>query len=373
MWQGPSPPADLFNKGLRFVQAIDAVTPNSDTAFGYACDLLHHKEDHLTLLHLADLSVRESQEAAAALQAHFSTRLVSRLSAKRYEVKVLDHRPTVPPTPIRGAVLEAINAQAADVCVLGYSALKKGPTMLMGSSKDISLREGHTSSLIIKSWNASQGGAEQVILCGLDGSVRSQQALLLALRLARPGRDTVRALYVEDVASGGVAGEREGDAIEQGALALLAPALASGADVGLLRRPISSLPNPGAVLRAVADELGATVLVIGADGIGRTLREREEGLGSTSDHVLRHATCNVLIFHVPGHIQGILENSNSPTASRPVAAPAGGSAGGGGGGAAQQQPALAGESPPAAAAALPVALPAAAKSKVEVKDNPPLS
>jgi nucleotide-binding universal stress UspA family protein len=308
MWQQPSPPLDLFAKGLRFVHCVDQVTPNSDTAFGNVCDLMHQKDDHLTLLHLF---APAAHAGALALQAHYTTKLLARFSQKRYEVRLLELPPAV---PLRSAVLQGVRAEAADLVVLGFRGLheKAGQsTTLMGSAEDLSLREGHTSALVIKSWDVREAGGAQVILVGLDGSVRSQQALLLALRLARPGRDCVRALYVEGVAAGGVAGEREGDAVEAGARTLLAGAVAGGLDATLLRRPLRAAHSPGHVVHAVADELGATLAVCGADGLGASLKEQRQGLGSCSDHVIKNVSCNVLVFHEPRHLRSVLQQQQA--------------------------------------------------------------
>ena len=319
-WQGPSPPLDLYTRGLRLVQGIDAVSPHSDAAFATAADFMHAKDDHLTLLHL---HAPGGAEAAAALAAHYSTKLLARFSRKRYDVTLA---PLPAGVPLRAAVLAAVRGVRADLAVLGFSSLHGPPAQraakLMGSAEDLSLREGHTSALVIKSWEAREGAAgAQTILVGLDGSVRSQQALLLALRLARAGRDVVRAVHVQGLGGGGVAGERGGDAVEAGVRALLAPALASGVDAALLRRPLTAaLASPGAVLHAAADELGASLVVIGADGLGSSAAERRVGLGSCSDHVLRNVSCNVLLFHEPRHAVGAVEAAHDASAAAAAAA-----------------------------------------------------
>jgi nucleotide-binding universal stress UspA family protein len=52
--------------------------------------------------------------------------------------------------------------------------------------------------------------------------------------------------------------------------------------------------DPGRALCALADELGATTMVIGSRGHGGLQRAV---LGSVSDHVVRHAPCPVLVSH----------------------------------------------------------------------------
>jgi len=265
---------------------------------------MHSKSDHITVLNMYTKSHLESAQAFAK---HFSNKLLSRFSHSRYSVHI---RELPADLPLRTAVLAAVKAENADLAVLGFRGSKENCT-LMGSSDDLSLREGRTSALVIKSWDAKQASEGQVLLVGLDGSTRSQEALLLAARLSRTGRDKVHALYVEDIAAGGVAGERDGDVIEKAASGLLEACRAKGCDITFIRRSIKGFHNPGAVIKSVADELSATMVIIGADGLGATLDEQKTGLGSCSDAVLRTVSCNVLIFHAPRQLESTAPSSSS--------------------------------------------------------------
>lgn len=315
-----SPPLDLFQAGLNFVQMADGLTPNSITAFNTVCDLMHTKDDHLTLVHLRPPT--DPIDVSTALVQHFETKLLARFSRKRFTVRSMELNTAV---PLRSAVLGEVRALSADLCILGYRGLKGGITTVMGSAEDLSLREGHTSALFVKSWEEVAGAAgEKVVLVAVDGSTRSQQALLLALRLARPGRDKVRAVYVETV---GVVGDREGDAVQTGFAALTAPAKAAGIDLALVRKSIGGFKNPAEVILALIDELSASMVVVGADGLGASMQEKKQGLGSVSDHVLRKASCDVLLFHEPRHTQNAPEAGTEPNPQHSA------STGGGGGGA----------------------------------------
>ena len=76
----------LFDYGMLFVQAVDAVTPNSSAAFSVLCDLPGlHKEDHVRVLHCYNES-KCPADIPQALKEYFETRLTSRLSRKRFDL-----------------------------------------------------------------------------------------------------------------------------------------------------------------------------------------------------------------------------------------------------------------------------------------------
>jgi len=170
----------------------------------------------------------------------------------------------------------------------------------MGSATDLSLREGNTSTLVIKSWDAGSLEGAKTFLVGVDGSLRSMEALLFTMRIAKRGRDKIRVLYIEDLAGGGVAGERDGDAVEASLSANLKTACHPEGlfDFAFHRSPRGSR-SPAQVFVDEAEACDASVVVVGADGIGATLEEKKVGLGSISDAVLRAVRTNVLIFYKP--------------------------------------------------------------------------
>jgi len=309
---------------LLILQAVDAVTPNSNTALVFITSLSLQKADHLRVLHVYN-STKSPKGAPEALAEHFKTKLTARLSAKRYDVKLVAKDSDT--TPTRTLVLDAIRSEHPDLVVVGFTG-RKGPksdVQIMGSSTDLSLREGNTSVLVVKTWDergVGEGGVgggappPKTFLGGFDGSLRSQEALILTLRLAHPGRDSVVALYLEDVGVSGVAGEREGDDVEAGFKAMVAGlgagAGAAGAGAGtgtgciiptLVRRACGG-KSVHALFKEEVDERGASVCVVGADGVGaasssRVREERKVGLGSVSDAVLRHCNVNVLVYFKP--------------------------------------------------------------------------
>lgn len=314
----PSPSPALFDRPLLILQAVDAVTPNSNTALVFITSLSLRPVDRLRVLHVYN-STKSPKGAPEALAEHFKTKLTARLSAKRYDVKLVAKDSET--TPTRTLVLDAIRGEHPDLVVVGFTG-RKGPksdVQIMGSSTDLSLREGNTSVLVVKTWDESGvgeggvgGGAPppKTFLVGFDGSLRSQEALLFTLRLAHPGRDSVVALYLEDVGVSGVAGEREGDDVEAGFKALVAAAVVGPAPTTpttitptLVRRP-SGGKSVHALFKEEVDERGASVCVVGADGVGaasssKVREERRVGLGSVSDAVLRHCNVNVLVYFKP--------------------------------------------------------------------------
>lgn len=142
-----------------------------------------------------------------------------------------------------------------------------------------------------------------IIVC-TDGSELATRAALKGVAVLRPPDRLVIATVLhppDDSAlagAGGFAGptmtEREFDEVEQQlvkggqeVVSELAQALnIGGAETTVLRG------DAGPALCALADELAATVLVVGTRGRGGLKRAV---LGSVSDHLVRNAPCPVLV------------------------------------------------------------------------------
>lgn len=144
---------------------------------------------------------------------------------------------------------------------------------------------------------------DQVVLVGVDGSDDSLAAARTGLARLAPGRvvlatvaDTVDPTLL--IGAGGVAGGTltpdEYDALSQ-------QHVAHGEDLVNQAAAALGLPDaerrvlvggPGTELALLADEIGATVIVVGSRGRGAIKRAL---LGSVSDHLVRHAPCPVLV------------------------------------------------------------------------------
>jgi nucleotide-binding universal stress UspA family protein len=145
---------------------------------------------------------------------------------------------------------------------------------------------------------------DQVVLLCVDGSETAIGAAATGLARLAPAARTIVVTVVEGgnptLVSGvsGMAGgaltpeqlhelnevrSEEGEAVVQAAVAALDR---SGLETQVL------LGEPGVELMLFAEEVGATVVVVGSRGHGAIKRAL---LGSVSDHLVRHAPCPVLV------------------------------------------------------------------------------
>jgi nucleotide-binding universal stress UspA family protein len=145
---------------------------------------------------------------------------------------------------------------------------------------------------------------DQVVLLCVDGSESAIGAAATGLARLAPAARTIVVTVVEGgnptLVSGvsGMAGgaltpeqlhelnevrSEEGEAVVQAAVAALDR---SGLETQVL------LGEPGVELMLFAEEVGATVVVVGSRGHGAIKRAL---LGSVSDHLVRHAPCPVLV------------------------------------------------------------------------------
>ena len=145
---------------------------------------------------------------------------------------------------------------------------------------------------------------DQVVLLCVDGSESAIGAAATGLARLAPGERTIVVTVVEGgnptLVSGvsGMAGgaltpeqlhelneirSEEGEAVVQAAVAALDR---DGLETQVL------LGEPGVELMLFAEEIGATVVVVGSRGHGAIKRAL---LGSVSDHLVRHAPCPVLV------------------------------------------------------------------------------
>jgi nucleotide-binding universal stress UspA family protein len=145
---------------------------------------------------------------------------------------------------------------------------------------------------------------DQVVLLCVDGSETAIGAAATGLARLAPAARTIVVTVVEGgnptLVSGvsGMAGgaltpeqlhelnevrSEEGEEVAQAAVAALDR---SGLETQVL------LGEPGVELMLFAEEVGATVVVVGSRGHGAIKRAL---LGSVSDHLVRHAPCPVLV------------------------------------------------------------------------------
>ena len=141
------------------------------------------------------------------------------------------------------------------------------------------------------------------IVVGTDGSVTAKQAVSEAVRLAKALSAPVHVVSAYQPMHARVSGAPEGaakvwqplpdDEVER----ILAEAVAGVRLAGL---EVTSHPvrkDPADALIAVADEVGASMIVIGSKGMHGA---RRLALGNVPNKVSHHARCNVLIVATDG-------------------------------------------------------------------------
>ncbi len=136
------------------------------------------------------------------------------------------------------------------------------------------------------------------IVVGTDGSETAKQALSEAVRLAKALSAPVHVVSAYQPTHARVAGAPEGaakvwqplphDEVER----ILTEAVAGVRLAGLEATSHAIRKDPADALLAVADEVGASMIVVGSKGMHGA---RRLALGNVPNKVSHHARCNVLI------------------------------------------------------------------------------
>ncbi len=136
------------------------------------------------------------------------------------------------------------------------------------------------------------------IVVGTDGSETAKQAVSEAVRLAKALSAPVHVVSAYQPAHARVSGAPEGaakvwqplpdDEVER----ILSAAVAGVRIAGLEATSHAIRKDPADALLAVADEVGASMIVVGSKGMHGA---RRLALGNVPNKVSHHARCNVLI------------------------------------------------------------------------------
>jgi nucleotide-binding universal stress UspA family protein len=141
------------------------------------------------------------------------------------------------------------------------------------------------------------------IVVGTDGSETAKQAVSEAVRLAKALSAPIHVVSAYQPTHARVSGAPEGaakvwqplpdDEVERILTEAVAGVRLSGVEVTshALRK------DPADALLAVADEVGASMIVVGSKGMHGT---RRLALGNVPNKVSHHASCNVLIVATGG-------------------------------------------------------------------------
>jgi len=131
------------------------------------------------------------------------------------------------------------------------------------------------------------------ILVAIDGTAGSEKALEAAIRLAQRDGGQVAALAVLDRPADPHL-ERLAEAVKDRSRGLLEEVLQAAANFarsrGVRLTPQLREGHPAETIIACAEQEGAELLVLGANGAGR-----RPGLGGTADQVSSHCPCTVML------------------------------------------------------------------------------
>lgn len=198
----------------------------------------------------------------------------------------------------------ALHAQssAADLIVIGASGASGVLRRLLGSTAQNVVRSSRVPVLVVR---READAAYANVIAGIDFSEDGDAAARFALRLAPDARlhllHVFESMYDNTLARTSLAHEEQ-SRLRSAELARAEEALnaiathmrASGGDAAISQHLREGSTDSG--LEAAIDELGADLLALGAHGKTRW----EAGLlGSTSQHAVSHAHCDVLVWRRP--------------------------------------------------------------------------
>ncbi len=152
----------------------------------------------------------------------------------------------------------------------------------------------------------------KTLLVAVDGSEIGHRALEEALDIARATKASMHATHVvqtgvyptvilNSLEPPDIAQQAVLDSLEREADEVLADAERRAAAVGIRLTPHKRWGHPGAEIIALAQELGADLIVVGSHGRGRLDRLF---LGSISSYVVDHATSTVMVVRTGSTEQG---------------------------------------------------------------------
>lgn len=292
---------------------VDSASPAADAVYDVAAAQAAGAHAPLIVLHVAV----SADEDASLLREHFSVKSLSRFAAGHWFVAI-EQLPAG--AQLRDYVLKMVSGLDASLVVMGYtgSHAPGEAASIMGSSADLSLRAGHTPTLLVKSYHrdgiASDAAPGEVVhaVC-VDGSAQSLEALAFAAHLWHDATHPRRIVALHAVAES-VKGE---EAHEEVASAVRAFAAAEGLrGVTVVRAPLEGASTVAHALVSAANDAGATLLVLSVDGRGSSPTLRSNELGRVCDAVVRLAHLHVLCYQ--RHWQ-VVSGGGSPMSTHALA------------------------------------------------------
>ncbi len=197
--------------------------------------------------------------------------------------------------PVSRMILAKASAEGARVLVLGAFG-RKGPSVWqIGSNTDWSVRRARDVSVVTAKVDSAIDNP-QVFCVGHDGSSRSDAALAFALERARPG-DRLFAVHIrnewrESRGFNPLDLQRAfGEAVEASGAQL------SSWEIVFLEKDYQQTVSQQLVRAAESEDICATYLVVGRDGVGAIELAEKTGFGTVAEYVARKSRTTSVIVH----------------------------------------------------------------------------
>ncbi|HXX54320.1 MAG TPA: universal stress protein [Thermodesulfovibrionales bacterium] len=192
-------------------------------------------------------------------------------------------------------IMDVANGKKADLIVLGTYGRKGLKRLLMGSVTSQVIVNSPTDVLVVKKPCAECSGTYRSILVPFDGSASSERALERACHLSRVDNSGITGLYVipryeEMVEFFRTSSIQKSLHFEAQKIIEKAKKLAS--DKGVTIKTLISEGDAGEKIAETADMEGSDLVVMGTcgwRGMNRAI------LGSSTERVVTHATCPILV------------------------------------------------------------------------------
>ena len=298
--------------GAHVVCCVDSSDERSDLVFNAASNLVSQCHSaHMTVFSAHRTIGPDSPRLPAdreprTIALHFESKCISRFSKSRFEVVTAELPST---SPIREGLMDVVTALNGDIVVLGYTG-RKGPkedASIMGSSTDLSLRNGNMTALIVKN-----GGPYPVVAVAFDGSARSMNALKTVVHLVADANEII-AIFVK---SAGACEDISAQAtvLAQRELATLAASASPGKKIPTFKvicvdnADMNTITN---VFIRAADDVGASLLVTAPRDLSTATTQiandfKLARLGSFSEALVRYGKVDILLIYPKnGSVHGL--------------------------------------------------------------------